>query len=184
MRSVMFLVVLAFATSCASSGSPSASGIVTLTERVVTVDTQGANSTSRAFGTKAHIPVSPSRVFAALKSVYEEMGVAPAINDPTTGHVGNTDFWKTRKLGTEPISAYLECGTSITGPAADTHRINISVISQVRPDGKGETELETALSALARSMDGATSDRACGTTGLLEQRIRQRLLDKLSVSEP
>jgi len=179
----MSLVVLALATSCASSGSSPEPGIVTLTDRVVAADPHGAYRTG-ASGAKSHIPVSPSRVFAALKVVYEELGMSPVIDDPTTGRVGNTDFWKTHKLGTEPISAYVNCGESIMGPAADSHRINISILSIVRPDGKGETELETVLSALARNVEGTTNDRACGTTGLLEQRIRQRLLDNLSVSEP
>jgi hypothetical protein len=184
MRSLMSLVVLALATSCASAGSSPDPGIVTPTERVVAADTHGAYRTTVPPNAKAHIPVAPSRVFDALKSVYEELGVPPAINDPTTGHFGNTDFWKTRRLGTEPISTYLNCGDSIMGPAADNYRIYISLISLVRPDGKGESDLETALSAQARNMEGTTSDRvSCGTTGRLEQRIRQRLLDKLSVSD-
>ena len=184
MRSLKVLVVLVLATSCASSGSSPDPGIVPPTERVVTADTHGTYRTTVAPTDKAHVPVSPSRVFAALTSVYEEIGVPPAINDPTTGRVGNTDFWKTRKLGPEPISTYLNCGDSIMGPAADTYRVYISVISVVRPVGKGESELETALSAQARNMEGTTSDRvSCGTTGRLEQLIRQRLLDKLSVSD-
>ena len=184
MRSLMCLMVLALATSCASSRSAPDPEIVTLTERVLATDSHGTYRTTVAPSDKAHVPVSPSRVFDALKSVYEELGVPPAINDPTTGRVGNIDFWKTRKPGTEPISTYLNCGDSIMGPAADIYRVYISVISVVRPDGKGESELETALSAQARNMEGTTSDRvACGTTGRLEQIIRQRLLDKLAVSD-
>jgi hypothetical protein len=95
--------------------------IVTPTERVVATDTHGTYRTTVEPSDKAHVPVAPSRVFDALKSVYEELGVPPAINDPTTGRLGNTDFWKTRKLGTEPISTYLNCGDSIMGPAADTY---------------------------------------------------------------
>ena len=183
MRSLMSLVVLALATSCASSGSSPAPGIVTPTERVVAADTHGAYRTTVSPTAKDHVPVAPSRVFAALKSVYADLGVPPAIDDPTTGRLGNTDFWKTRKLGTEPISTYLNCGDSIMGPAADTYRVYISVISIVRPDGKGESELETALSAQARNMEGTTSDLvSCGTTGRLEQLIRQLLLDRLNVS--
>jgi hypothetical protein len=86
-------------------------------------------------------------------------------------------------VGTEPISRYLNCGDSIMGPAADTYRIYISLVSQVQPDGKGETNLETSLVAQARNMEGTTNDRvACGTTGRLEERIRQRLIEKLNAS--
>ena len=170
MRFLMSPLVLALATACASSGSSPDPGIAPPTERVVAADTHGAYRTTVPPNAKAHLPVSPSRVFDALKSVYEELGVPPAINDPATGRFGNTDFWKTRKLGTEPISLYLNCGESIMGPAADNYRIYISVISQVHPDWKGETDLETSFTAQARNMEGTTSDRvACGTTGRLEE---------------
>ena len=183
MRFLMSPLVLALATACASSGSSPDPGIAPPTERVVAADTHGAYRTTVPPNTKAHLPVSPSRVFDALKSVYEGLGVPPAINDPATGRFGNTDFWKTRKLGTEPISLYLNCGESIMGPAADNYRIYISVISQVHPDGKGETDLETSFTAQARNMEGTTSDRvACGTTGRLEELIRQRLIEKLNAS--
>jgi len=183
MRFLMSPLVLALATACASSGSSPDPGIAPPTERVVAADTHGAYRTTVPPNTKAHLPVSPSRVFDALKSVYEELGVPPAINDPATGRFGNTDFWKTRKLGTEPISHYLNCGESIMGPAADNYRIYFSVISQVHPDGKGETDLETSFTAQARNMEGTTSDRvACGTTGRLEELIRQRLIEKLNAS--
>jgi len=183
MRSLLSFLVLALAPSCASSGSSPDPDIAPPTERVVAVDTHGAYRTTVSPNAKAHIPGSPSRVFDALKSVYQELGVPPAIDDPTTGRFGNTDFWKTGKLGPEPISLYLNCGDSIMGPAADTYRIYISLVSQAQPDGKGETSLETALVAQARNMEGTTSDRvACGTTGRLEEHIRKRLLEKLNAS--
>ncbi len=183
MRSLMVWVVLALATSCASSGSAPDTGISAPTERVVAADTHGAYRTTVAPNAKAHIPVAPSRVFDALKPVYEELGIPVTLDDPTTGRLGNTDFWKTRKLGTEPMSTYLNCGDSIMGPAADNYRIYISLVSLVRPDGKGETELETSVTAQARNMEGTTSDRvACGTTGRLEEHIRQRLITRLNAS--
>jgi hypothetical protein len=53
----------------------------------------------------------------------------------------------------------------------------------VRPDGSGASELETAVSASAQNMEGTASDRiACGTTGRLEERIRQGVLRKVAGS--
>ncbi|HEX5076004.1 MAG TPA: hypothetical protein VFW03_22515 [Gemmatimonadaceae bacterium] len=182
MRSLLPFLILAIAPSCASSGSSPDPGIASPTERVVAADTHGAYRTTVSPNAKAHLPASPSRVFDALKSVYRELGVPPGIDDPTTGRFGNTDFWKTGKLGGEPISMYLNCGDSIMGPAADTYRIYISLVSQVQPDGKGETNLETAFVAQARNMEGTTSDRvSCGTTGRLEEQIRKRLVEKLNL---
>jgi hypothetical protein len=61
----------------------------------------------------------------------------------------------------------------------------MSLISVVRPDGSGASELETAFSAQAQKMDGASSDRiACGTTGRLEERIQKGVLAKVAAGRP
>jgi hypothetical protein len=85
-----------------------------------------------------------------------------------------------RRLGNESMSAYLNCGESFTGPVANNYRIYISLMSIVRPDGKGASELETAFSAQAQNMEGTSGDRiACGSTGRLEERIRKSVLLKV-----
>jgi hypothetical protein len=183
MRSLLSLLVLVLAPSCASSRSSPDPDIAPPSERVVATDTHGTYRTTVSPNAKAHIPASPSRVFDALKSIYEELGVPPAINDPATGRFGNADFSKTGKLGAEHISQYLNCGDSMMGPAADNYRIYISLVSQVQPDGQGETNLETSFAATARNMEGTSSDRvSCGTTGRLEDQIHRRLVEKLNVS--
>jgi hypothetical protein len=157
---------------------------VTPTQRIVAADNQGVLRTTVGPNAKAHIAVAPSRVFDVLKPVYEELGVPIGLNDPSTGRFGNPDFQKTRKLGTEPISSYLNCGSSIMGPAADNYRVYMSVVSLVRPDGHGETDLETAFIAQARNMEGTTSSLvACGTTGRLEDLIKRRVLERLGVDQ-
>ena len=56
----------------------------------------------------------------------------------------------------------------------------MSLISMVRPDGKGGSELETAFSAQAQNMEGSSGDRiSCGSTGRLEERIRKGVLLKI-----
>lgn len=183
MRSLLSLLVLVLVPSCASARSSPDPDIAPPTERVVATDTHGTYRTTVSPDAKAHIPASPSRVFDALKSVYEGLGVPPAISDPATGRFGNTDFWKSGKLGAEHISQYLNCGDSMMGPAADNYRIYISLVSQVQPDGKGETNLETSFVATARNMEGTSSDRvACGTTGRLEDQIQRRLVETLNAS--
>ena len=185
MRSVVFPLAIVFSASCASSGSSSSDpGLAMPSERVIAADNHGVLRTTTTPNAKAHIAVAPSRVFDALKPVYEELGVSVALNDPSTGRLGNPEFSKTRKLGTEPISSYLNCGTSIMGPAADNYRVYMSLVTMVRPDGHGETDLETAFTAAARNMEGTTSDRvACGTTGRLEDIIKKRLMERLGTDQ-
>jgi hypothetical protein len=170
--------------SCASSGSSSGSEIPSPSDRIVASDNQTTYRTTVAPNAKVPIPVAPSRAFAALKAVYEELGVPPGTNDPATGRFGNTTFFKTHKFGNEAISSYLNCGNSITGPAADIYRVYISLISVIRPDGKGASELETAFTGAAQNMEGTSSDRVvCGTTGRLEERIRKGVLQKVAAEQ-
>jgi hypothetical protein len=157
----------------------------TPTERIVATDNHNTYRTTVAPNEKVPIPVAPSRAFEALKAVYGDLGIPLAINEPATGRVGNADFWKTRKLANEPISTYLSCGDSFAGAAADNYRIYMSLISAVRPDGKGTSELETSFTARAKNMEGTAGDHvACGTTGRLEELIRKSVLSRVGAATP
>jgi hypothetical protein len=182
-RLVLFIGLIG-TTSCASSGSSTKTGLESPTERVIAADNQGAYRTTVAPNAKMSVAAPPSRVFEALGAVYSALDIPIATNDPASGRVGNTDFWKSRKLGGQAISTYLNCGESITGAAADNYRVYISLLSEVRPDGSGSV-LETAFTATARNMEGTTADRvACGTTGRLEERIYKDVMAKLATTKP
>jgi hypothetical protein len=181
MRPVWILSAIS-SVACASGGS-SPGTLQSPSERVVARDNEAVIRTAVAPNAKATIPAEPARVFASLKAVFEELGIPVATVDAAVSQVGNTNFWRMRKLGNERISPYLSCGNSVTGVIADDYRIYMSVTSQVRPDGKGGAELETAFTAFARNIDGSASERiACGTTGQLEERIRQGVLRALGQS--
>jgi hypothetical protein len=180
MRPFLITLVLASTTSCASSGSSPGSEMPTPSDRVVATDNHTTYRTTVAPNAKASLPVAQSRAFEALRGVYAELGVPPSMDDAANGRVGNTNFFKSRKFGNEAMSSYLNCGNSITGSAADNYRIYISLVSVVRPDGANASELETAFTAFAQNMEGTAGDRiACGTTGRLEERIRQSVLRKV-----
>ena len=182
MRRLFLLTGLGGAISCASSGSPG-STLPSPTDRVVVADNEAVLRTTVPPNAKATIPADPARVFEAGKVVYEELGVPVTIADPSISQVGNPNFFRTRKLGNERISLYLSCGNSVTGVIADDYRIYMSVVSAVRPDGKGGSVLETAFTAYARNIDGSASERiVCGSTGQLEERIRLGISRKVAGS--
>lgn len=183
MRRPVLLLVVAGTAACASSGSSPSAGVGIPTERTVAVDDQNVYRTTVLPNAKAPVPASPARVFEAVKAVYDELGIPPGTNDPATMRFGNADFWKSRRLGNEAMSAYLNCGESFTGPVANNYRIYISLLSKVHPDGKGGSELETAFSAQAQNMEGSSGDRIpCGSTGRLEERIRKSVLLKIGAT--
>ena len=178
MRGAWILTVIS-SVACASGGS-SSGNLQSPSERVVARDNATVIRTSVTPNAKAAIAAEPARVFVALKPVLEELGIPVATADAAVNQVGNSNFWRTRKLGTERISSYLSCGNSVTGVIADDYRIYMSVMSQARADGKGATELETAFTAFAVNIDGSAAERiACGTTGQLEERIRQGVVRTL-----
>ena len=177
-RSCVLLLVAANA-GCASSGSPGPD-VSLPSQRTVAVDDQQVYRTTVLANAKVLVPAAPSRTFDAVKAVYEELGIPPGTHDPATGRFGNTSFWKQRRLANDAISSFLNCGESFTGPVANNYRIYMSLISMVRPDGKGGSELETAFSAQAQNMEGSSGDRiSCGSTGRLEERIRKGVLLKI-----
>jgi hypothetical protein len=146
------------------------------------VDDSKVYRTTVAANAKSPVPAAPSRTFEAVKAVYEELGIPAGTHDPATGRFGNVDFSKSRRLANEPMSSFLNCGESFTGSVANNYRIYMSLLSMVRPDGKGGSELETAFSAQAQYMEGSSGDRiSCGSTGKLEERIRRGVLLKVGV---
>lgn len=172
---VLFLAV--GTASCASTPGPDVS---LPSQRTVAVDDSRVYRTSVSANPIVAVPVAPNRVYEAVKAVYEELGIPAGTHDPTTGRFGNSDFFKTRKLANEAMSTFLNCGESFTGSVANNYRIYMSLMSQVRPDGKGGSQLETAFTAQAQNMEGSSSDRiSCGSTGKLEERIRRGVLLKV-----
>lgn len=178
MRRLTLMLSVIGTASCASTSHGPNVGMPT--ERTVAVDDQNIYRTTVLPSAKANIAAAPSKVFEAAKAVYEEIGVPPGTHDPATGRIGNTDFWKQRRLGNEPLSGYLNCGEGFTGPYANTYRIYISLLTTVRPDGKGGSDVETMFTAQAQNMEGSSGDRiGCGSTGRLEEKIRKAIILKV-----
>lgn len=118
-------------------------------------------------------------IMLALRSIYTEMGIEPKLQNPTTGEVGNADFVKYSSLGGQPLHTFVSCGSTMTGPAADSYRVQMSLVSYVTADGAG-SQVQTRLAA--RAADQATSKGwiSCLTTGVLEERVNQLLVKILN----
>ncbi len=176
----LFTTLLLLAVSaCASSGTKPETDLSRPTEHIIATDNQGPIRSSVSPNARVTINVPPARVLAVIKSVYDELGIPSATVDPASGQISAPRFFKTRTLGKANLSQYFDCGNSLNGNIADTYRIYITVISAVRSDGKGGSDLETAVTGEAADMGGASSGRnACGTTGRLEERIQVGVREK------
>ena len=176
MRAIAALLALAV-NACASSGTQT--DISRPSERIVATDAQGVIRTSDAPNARVTIDAPVSRVLAVIKPVFDELGIAGATVDAATGTITAPTFFKMRKFGNDNLSMYFNCGDSLNGNIANTYRIYISVAAAVRSNGRGGSEIETAVNGSAADMGGASSGRIpCGTTGRLEELIQNRVRQK------
>jgi hypothetical protein len=118
------------------------------------------------------VTAPPDKMLAALRAAYADLGIEVKLWDPPNGEVGNKNFTKMYRLAGSPLSAYVGCGLTPNGQAADSYRVTLSVVSQVRPAGGGSTVL-TSLSAFAEDLASSKGSISCETRGILEQKILQ-----------
>lgn len=115
----------------------------------------------------------------AVKSVDPELATSGGV---AAGWLGTVYLVANRRLGDQPISRWLECGTGMTGRHADTHRISLAfaVFVDALPDQR--TRLGWALVASATERGGQNNNPlSCETTGALELEIRKRLDNRLAL---
>lgn len=117
-------------------------------------------------------------VTAALRLVYGNIEVPITVDDPRRMQLGNPDFYRTRNFAGESMAKLLQCGSSMTGAAASSYRIYISLLSNVVPDGPGYVKAGVLFTATARNIAESASNYrvSCGSTGVLEL----KMLDKVA----
>jgi hypothetical protein len=124
----------------------------------------------------ANIAAPPAAVWLAVKKVYADWEIPLTVENTSTRQIGNANFYKARQIAGESMTKFVDCGSGMAGPKAATYRIYISLLTDVIPDGKGGTKLQTTFVAMGQDLAGGSSDRIpCGTTGRLEQLFLERV---------
>lgn len=185
-RRVVLGVVLLVVAGCASGGAASTPATEGTIQQSVTLGgSGGVGSTSitmtRNAVTSAHLLTSaPDRVWAALRSAFDSVGVPPATMDGATRTIGNTTFKAHGRLKGVPLSRYIDCGTSTQiGPNADSYDVILSLVAQAQAAQAGTTSLNISLEAAGKPTTFAQDYTRCPSTGALETRLVetvQRLL--------
>ncbi len=124
------------------------------------------------------VGTSRDSVFVILRKIYSALGVEVKAQSPETGELGNRQFIRTSRLGGTFLHEYLNCGQSLTGPTADTYRIQLTLMSYVTVSPSGSV-VKSQLSARAYDTGAGQGSTACESTGVLEQKIRNALLTAL-----
>jgi hypothetical protein len=128
---------------------------------------------------RVSVEAPPDKVLAALYAAYADLGIEVKLWDPPHGQVGNRVFSRMYRMGGAPLSQYLGCGATMTGDAADSYRVTMSLVSQVAPASGGSTVM-TSLSAYAEDLGSSKGTISCSTRGTLEDRLHQLTMRHLA----
>ena len=126
------------------------------------------------------LPVSAGAVFFAARQVFFELKIPAPLADSVRGYLVNGRFIKLRELAGSPLSTYLNCGAGMTGPNADSFRVTMAIAALIDATGPNTSRLRLTLLAGAESTEGVSKSAvACGTSGLLEDRMLKTIRVKI-----
>lgn len=115
-------------------------------------------------------------MWLAVKKVYADLEVPLAVENPSARQIGNANFYKSRSFAGQSMVQFVDCGSGMTGPKSASYRIYMSLLTDVIPDGKGGTKLQTTFVPMGQDLAGGSTDKIpCGTTGRLEQLFLDRV---------
>jgi hypothetical protein len=116
-----------------------------------------------------------------LLEVWEEVGLPEPQVDRRAFTLSVANAPVHRRLGRERLSSYLNCGNSMSGMNADTHRIRLTVSALVDAAGADSSRLHVRVDAMAHSMEGAsTAPVQCTSRGALESLVTRRVRERLA----
>jgi hypothetical protein len=136
----------------------------------------GAQVVMDTLGEIQEVAAPPMKVFAAASMVLNNLRIPIDVSDSTIGLLGAAKLTRSRNLAGRALSRYLECGSGMTGPRADTHRVQMPLLFMLDPGADGGTRLRIAL--VGSAMDNAgtsTQPVACASTGILEGELRKAI---------
>ena len=117
------------------------------------------------------VSLDPDRAWPAMMAAYRDLGIPLGSIDTKARTLGNPALTAQGHLAGAPISVFLNCGTILAGPVANTHRVQISITSSLHPVGSDSTRIETRIAATAVDPSSSGNPANCTTTGTLEKRI-------------
>jgi len=169
------------AAGCASTGTAPVESATGTTQTTVRMDGGSAASYQAELShsdraTETDLAVPADRAYAVLPLVYEQLGlkINTAVSDTRTIGVSSAS---TRRVGKEPLSRFISCGTNVTGtPLADTYAVTLTVLSRVTPSGTTGSLLSTQVIASAQPMSTSGTTVTCESKGELEERIAKAAL--------
>lgn len=185
--SIALRVLMPLAMTAVVACAPSTGGMQTPRTTVDPVRIQGTNATyvlqlsSDGGEIKAVLEYPAKTVWQAVPVAYAEMSIPSEGIDAAHRHfVGAVSA--ARKFNGQPMSRFLDCGTTITGARADSYTIQFRFETQVDSVDAETANLRTRLEATGSSAGGASVQ--CASTGELERQIAVRVKMLLTGAAP
>ena len=124
--------------------------------------------------------VGIDKAWAAVPAVFGELGIDPNVVDSKQHVYGNAGTNYRRRLGTQRMSKYFDCGTTAGIANADEYDILIRVVTQIIPADAGLSALRTQVEGTAHATATSGQVVRCASTGALEERIAHMVADQAS----
>jgi hypothetical protein len=124
-----------------------------------------------------------SKVFLAVQQALFELKIPVSMADSARGLVLNGEITAIRRWAGAQPSAYINCGSSMTGLNADNYRLTLAVGALLTPLTAERTRLGVALVASGRDITGDSKDPVnCGSHGTFEHKVAELVKAKLRAS--
>ena len=126
---------------------------------------------------EATVPAGLTAVWGVLPSVFEQLGIEVSRVDAANGIMG-TEGYRARRVEGERMSLWLDCGRGPVQAVADEYQVTLQVMVQILAASEG-TVVRTTTDAYARGRDSSSSSVHCISSGRLERRIPEMVVELL-----
>lgn len=187
MRIVVLTALAAAAASCAPAYTDPGPGQTQTTVAITTEEGAGSPTvrlTRDQYVSDDVVVGGRLELWRLIPDAYAAVGLPLPTVDRAAHSARVQDHVLTRSLNGERLSNFLECGNSIQGFNADTHRVTLNVRTWIEPaDSAGRSVVKSQVEASARNMMHGTSGTShCSSRGRLEMLVREELR-RLSVEQ-
>lgn len=126
----------------------------------------------------AKLVAPASLVWEALLAALTERNVKGEILDRAAGRAGDTALVMMRQWNGQPLSRFLDCGSTMTGPRADQDRVRAILLAQLSHLSADTIAVAVHFSANARSLQSGSSGTqlTCTSTGQAEKSLLDDIL--------
>lgn len=174
------LVVAALLLAACTAARPDP-GFSTQPSTAIVLSNQGTlavQSVGSSIASANSLALPIDSAWGRLPAAFDSLGIPVTTVRTADRILGNEALRVRRRLAGAPLSTYLNCGSKVGMPNADSYDVHLSILTQLRPDelsGGTATSVATLVEATAREAGGSAASVRCGSTGRLEERLFRAL---------